>query len=283
VVGDLVQDITALLRAPIAPSAQVTARLIRSRGGSAANIAAHLQSQGVSSRFYGRVGADQLGDTLCRLLAERGVSVRARRFGSTGTVICLVEPDGQRSFVADTSTEEDRNLSDLPTPELVELDLLHLSGYWLLSGIDLYRLASPLNALHPRPCLTVDLGDVSCITARGSLLLSTIELLKPAVVFANQIEAAEAGILDSLPVGTTYVVTAGGNASMVATPEGRTFIPVPPLESVRNTTGAGDAFIAGFLAAATRANPLEEAVKAGHSSARDVLSHGAVPDIDVPH
>src|SRR5680860_574840 len=142
VVGDLVQDVAVLLAGPIVANGQVDALISRHRGGSAANISSGLSSAGVRSRFYGRVGVDDLGRDLCEALAAEGVDVRARRSGSSCTVVCLVDPNGERSFVADTAAEgTGRSSADLPPADLGDLDAVHLSGYWLLSGVDLDGLA----------------------------------------------------------------------------------------------------------------------------------------------
>ena len=74
----------------------------RTRGGSAANVAAFARrGTAVPARFIGCVGADPAGDMLCAELAGRGVDVRVQRRGRTGTIVVLVDGDGERTMYPD--------------------------------------------------------------------------------------------------------------------------------------------------------------------------------------
>jgi len=107
------------------------------------------------------------------------------------------------------------------------------------------------------------------------------------VLFANEDEAmllAAAGDLDGAlaklsPLVSTLVVTRGAAGALAIERGNRVEIPAAPVEKVVDTTGAGDLFAAGFLAARCRARPLDRCLQAGAQAAAEVISHfGARPE-----
>jgi hypothetical protein len=112
--------------------------------------------------------------------------------------------------------------------------------------------------------------------------LDLVGAVRPAVFFAN---AHEAGLLDvTRPqfAATTTVVKDGARSATVTEPGGvPRAVPVPPAPPARDSTGAGDAFAAGFLAAAIGGAGPVDAARAGHALARSVLfSPGASVSAD---
>lgn len=272
VVGDLIQDIAVLLNEPIVNGGQVHARISLHRGGSAANVCSGLAAAGLRSRFYGRIGEDDVGQTLAAGLASEGVDVRARIAGSSCTVLCLVEPGGERSFVADAEHTVRRETIDVPVAELARADLLHVSGYWLFSGMELDWLHTVLGAQSHRRCLTVDLANVSRIDSYGPRnVRNLLSQLRPDVVFANHDEAESTDLLDDPPPTGLLVVTSGKEPTKALYQGEAVEVAVPAVENVVDTTGAGDAFVAGFLSAAVRGATVEGAVAVGHNEARQVI------------
>ena len=272
VVGDLNEDIAVLLNGPVVDGGQVQARISRHRGGSAANVCAGLAAAGVKNRFYGRVGDDDVGRILAARLSAEGVDVRVRHCGSSSSLLCLVQPGGERSFVADAAHPPQRHSEDVPARELGEVDLLHVSGYWLLSGIDLDWLGTRRLTSSDRRCLTVDLASVSRVRSYGpGKVRNLLSALRPDIVFANHLEAGTIGLLESPPTDGLLVVTCGAVPTRVVCNGEAVEIPVPPVQKVVDTTGAGDAFVAGFLAAAVGGAEIAAAVAVGHESARRVI------------
>ena len=100
-IGDLIEDVVVWQGEATHHASDTSSRIERTRGGSAANVAYFAAASGLSARFIGQVGADRLGDQLIESMCEAGVDVIARRGGRTGSVVVLVQPDGERTMFPD--------------------------------------------------------------------------------------------------------------------------------------------------------------------------------------
>lgn len=265
VVGDLLEDVVVWLDRPLQRGTDTPARVFRSRGGSAANVAV-AAARCVPTRFVGCVGDDALGERLVAELVEAGVEVRAQRRGRTGTVVVLVDADGERTFLPDRGAAAD--LGPVDPADLDDVALLHVPAYGLQGG----RTAGSVRALLREAARR---GIRTTVDASSSAVLGQIpdlrEVLQHAhLVFANDAEHSE---LPPLHLGCTVVRKRGADATEVELADGshRTF-PVEPVAGVRDTTGAGDAFAAGWLTAMLEGLPLEEQVARAHALARRVLA-----------
>ncbi|MCW2578190.1 MAG: scrK, partial [Modestobacter sp.] len=134
VVGDVCTDVVALLAGEPAPGSDRTAAVTTRGGGAGANVAAHLAALGTPVVLAGCVGDDLPGQALCRDLADGGVALAVRTVPgmSTGTIISLVEPGGERSMLADRGANRALRPGDVPVPPAG--GHLHLSGYTLLDA-----------------------------------------------------------------------------------------------------------------------------------------------------
>jgi len=98
--GDLVEDIVVGLSEPLAIGTDAAGDIVRTRGGSAANVASAAAQLGrVPARYLGCVGPDATGDGLVAGLERDGVDVRVQRRGCTGAIVIIVEPGGERTMV----------------------------------------------------------------------------------------------------------------------------------------------------------------------------------------
>ncbi|MCU1501177.1 MAG: hypothetical protein JWM12_531 [Ilumatobacteraceae bacterium] len=272
VVGDLLEDIVAWIDGPPVVGTDNAATITRSRGGSAANVAAAVANAGGRARFVGRVGDDPTGYVLTDQLDQLGVQVRVQRHGVTGSVVVIVDPSAQRTMFPFRSAAGE--LGPVDPRWLADTELLHVPSYGLLtssawSAID--DAAATVRAAGG--IVTVDLSATSVVHALGvTPLLAMLERLSPAVVFANVDEAAAlAPVSERRPPWTTVVKNGGGPATIVR-PDGTTSeVPAEHVDDVRDTTGAGDAFAGAALAAMQRGETLELACAAGHRAAAGVL------------
>ncbi|WP_255368862.1 carbohydrate kinase family protein [Agromyces sp. CF514] len=275
VAGDLVEDIVVWASEPVHHATDTAARVHRARGGSAANVAA-LAAALVPTRFVGRVGADAAGDALEAALVASGVDVRVQRAGRTGTVVLLVDVDGERTMYPDRGASAE--LADVDPAWLDGVAWLHLPAYGFerepMRG-ELARLAALAHA--GGGAVSVDASSTGLLEGLGvGFALELIGGIRPDVLFANEGEAELLGLTGGGPaaasVAPTVVVKHGALPTDVIV-GGRLAarIDVEPVTGIRDLTGAGDAFAAGFLAAMLRGADAAAAALAGHRAAASVL------------
>ncbi|MFD3695932.1 carbohydrate kinase family protein [Streptomyces sp. NPDC058646] len=276
VVGDVVTDVVAVYAEPLSPATDTAARIRTLPGGAGANAACWAVRTGAQEvRLLARVGAGSAGWHERALLAA---GVRPRLVideeEPTGTVVALVGKDAERTFLTDSGASLRLTPADWVPSLLDGAAHLHLSGYLFFadSSRDLALVA--LRAARARGVpVSVDPASAGFLLALGPRRFLD-SVAGACVLLPNEDEArllaglpqtagaarAAAELSRRVPL---VVVTRGAGGALVAE-EGRVTAEVAaePAEAL-DSTGAGDAFTGGFLAARLAGAAPAEAARAG--------------------
>ncbi|SOD71724.1 sugar/nucleoside kinase (ribokinase family) [Jatrophihabitans sp. GAS493] len=270
-VGDLVEDIVVWRTRDVHPGTDNEAAIFRSRGGSAANVA-FFAADLVPSRFIGCVGEDAAATMLVAELTDRGVDVRVQRRGRTGTIVVLVDADGERTMYPDRAAAG--QLQEVSDMWLVSAGCLHVPAYCFATEPTAGSVRRLIDSARRRGVpVSIDASSTGMITDYGvERFRQLLDSVQPQLLFANADEAALLDLANDRFSGTLTVVKDGPRPTAVRPVFGdELLVPVPPLAGVRDSTGAGDAFAAGFLSAWLGHSDLAECARFGHALARSVL------------
>ncbi|MET9071280.1 PfkB family carbohydrate kinase [Streptomyces sp. NPDC004232] len=292
VVGDVITDVVARHRGPLAAGTDTVASIRTLPGGAGANVACWAAHAGCADvRLLGRVGADTAAWHERELLAA-GVQPRlvVDPEAASGTVICLVDTGAaaERTFLTDSGASLRLEPDDWSDALLDGVARLHLSGYLLFTEPSRALARTALAAARAREVpVSLDPASAGFLTRLG---------VDRFLAFAEELDVLlpsrdEACLLTGLPdpadaaaklsrLVPLVVAKAGADGALVArSGAAPTRIPASPAVP-RDTTGAGDAFTGAFLAALLAgADPQEAAAQGCRAGARAVGRVGARPPI----
>ena len=289
--GDLMLDVVLAPARPLEQGSDVPGRVSLVQGGSAANTARWLARLGARSSLICAVGRDAAGRALVDAVREDGVVPRVTRVAGarTGRIGVIVASDGERSFVADRGAADVLAPGDLRASWFAGADALHLPAYSLLGEpLGLAGQRAVIMAREVGAVISVDLASIVPLLANGRRAARTlIDSIAPDVVFATAAEAeallgrnAIEGLLDVAP--HAVIKRGAKGATVVARVDGERLRFEVATQHViaTDSTGAGDAFDAGFLvgwfaareAGRSTAASLQRAALAGHRAAARQLT-----------
>jgi sugar/nucleoside kinase (ribokinase family) len=258
VLGDLMLDVVLTADRPLESGTDVPGGVALRQGGSAANTARWIGRLGARTTLITAVGRDAAGRALIEVVRSDKVLVRAVRVtgARTGRIGVLVNPGGERSFVADRSAADRLTPADLLPEWFAGVDLLHLPAYSLFHeplgsatrrAVQLTREANGL--------VSLDLASVGPLLEGGRrAALAHVRDVAPDLLLATVAEADALlarhggdGLLELAPIA---IVKRGSKGATVLAREGddalRFEVATERLIAA-DTTGAGDAFDAGFI------------------------------------
>ena len=263
-------------------------------GGSAANTMAGVAAMGGRAGFVGQVAGDQLGRIFMHDIRALGVHFDTPPLESklpTGRCLILVTPDAQRTMSTCPGASHELAPETIDMSLIASAAILYLEGY--LFGPELPRRAMmrAVDIAHSagnKVAFTV--SDSVVLDGRRDGLSGMINGGGIDLLFANEDEAmmltgtadldgAIAALTGKVP---TLVVTRGAAGALAIDHGVRTDVPAVQVHKVVDTTGAGDLFAAGFLAARCKGHGIDRQLLTGGIAAAEVIGHfGARPIADL--
>lgn len=239
VIGDVIEDVIVMPESEIRPNTDTNAKIHKSMGGQAANVASWLTYLGVQTRFVGCVGLTDVRK-LDAELSQHGIETALQSSAkSTGSLVVLVQGE-DRSMLTDRGANLDLNLNSIDPNGF---SIVYLSGYSLL-GRDIAELESfAMRVRASGALLAIDPGSYGFIQDHG------VERFREQMLLADMVfpNLEEEQLLKLSGRARLTVVTSGSNGASASWSGGESLEIAGEVVELTDPTGAGDAFCAGFL------------------------------------
>lgn len=254
--------------------------VVEAPGGSAANTVAGLSRLGARTGFIGTVGKDKEGDFILKDMKKEKVDTTGIKiqWGQTGTVIGFVDRRGARTLYAYPGVNDDLHINKKQAKLAASAKYVHLSSF-----VD----EGPLLATKK---LLKELKGTKVSFAPGMLYAKKFSKIKPiikrsSVLFLNKEEtelmtglAHQKGAKELFEMGAeTVAVTLGKKGCFVLDESGAKAVKGYRSKAI-DTTGAGDAFAAGFLYGALRGTDTKLCAKVGNWTASKCIAKPGARD-----
>ncbi len=263
-------------------------------GGSAANSVVGARLLGARTAFVGRVAADGLGTCFTDDIRAAGVhfaTAPATTGNPTGRCLIVVTPDGERTMNTYLGACQELDANDLDAELVAASGILYLEGYlWDPAAPRAAMQAAIKVAREAGNKVAFTLSDVFCVNGhRGDfrdLLASHVDIMfgnENEVKSLYQTDDIDAAMAELASHACITVVTRSEKGAVVIGGGHRYEVGGEHVAQVVDTTGAGDLFAGGFMAALVEGRSLPDCARIGCISAAEVISHvGARPVADLP-
>lgn len=257
---------------------------IEASGGSAANTIAALASLGGTGAFIGKVRDDQLGGIFRHDITSLGIGFAtpaANEGPATGRCLIFVTPDAERTMQTYLGAAGHVGTEDVDEATIAAARVTYLEGYlWdQPRAKQAFILAAELAHTHGRK-VALSLSDPFCVDRHRDefqrLIADHVDL-----VFANEDEIVslfrehsfDGALQRCRGNGKLMVLTRSEKGSVVVNGDEVHLVDAERVAQVVDSTGAGDAFAAGFLYGYTRGLRMETCARIGAIAAAEVISH----------
>jgi len=266
---------------------------IECSGGSAANTIAVLASLGGKCAFIGKVKDDTLGRVFRHDITSLGIDFSTPAdFDGASTARCMIHvtPDAQRTMQTFLGACVNLSPGDIVEEDIADAQVTYMEGYlWDPPMAKEAFLKAARAAANAGRLVSLSLSDPFCVDRHRSDFLDLVEG-HVDVLFANEEEIISLYQADSFDDALQQVrthcriaaLTRSEKGSVVVSGDEVHVVDAHPVSRVVDTTGAGDAYAAGFLYGLTRDEPLERCARIGGICAGETIGHiGARPDISM--
>ena len=262
-------------------------------GGSAANTIAGLASLGGAGAFIDKVHDDRLGAVFRHDITALGVAFHTPPTKSgppTATSLILVTPDAQRTMQTFLGACVELGPDDIDEDLIAAARITYLEGYlWDPPEAKKAFIKASEVAHKAGRKVSLSLSDPFCVERHRADFLDLAEH-HVDILFANEEEITSLYQVDTFDECLQAVrghceiaaLTRGEKGSVIVSNDEIHIIDARPVDKVVDTTGAGDAFAAGFLFGVTAGRDLATSADLGGIAAAEVISHmGARPDVSL--
>ncbi len=246
-----------------------------SLGGCAYNVADIISRCGVPFRFITPVGTGFYGDFVEKGLKERGFRADIRITDENGCCYCLVEPDGERSFIPYHGGEYAFRKEWMKDVDPADYGYVYVGGIEINepTGEDIVSWLEEVSSTGAGPQIffapSPHIGEIKPGLVTRLLSLHPILHMNAdeSIVMSGKEDVSEAALSLRDMTGNAVIITLGADGALCLEKEGRPYIvPVRKCEVV-DTTGAGDAHAGAFLAALAKSLSMRGAVAFANETA----------------
>jgi sugar/nucleoside kinase (ribokinase family) len=279
-IGDLMLDIVAQI--PTTPHdlhlGNDTRTVISTHGGGAGgNVASWLAVLGNDVTMVGRIGNDAAGSAITAEFDALGISYGniVKEDLHTGVVICLVDPSGERTMLADNGANAGLAVSDLPA--LDGVDAIYLTGYAPLAPLSREGVLEMVRAINSQGIPIIfdpaTVGGMQGVPVKEILswcaLMDTVIMNEEEAIYLSELSDCEAALNFFVEITPRAIIKRGSSGAIGLERGGQIISVAAHTSAVVDTTGAGDAFAAGFIDAITGRRDFSHAIErasavAGH-------------------
>jgi sugar/nucleoside kinase (ribokinase family) len=290
-IGDVMLDVItkiSVMPAQIHYGSDTPSKISTHGGGAAGNVASWLTRTSAQSTIVGHVGDDAAGAALMSEFDTLGVRHNNLMLdqGSSGVVVVLVDPTGERTMFPDNGANSGLHIGDLPPLE--DFDVVYLSGYSPLDPLSrpgvlemIEEIKSAGLPLYFDPASVGAMMEVPLTLVKSWIAMMDVILLneEEAIYLTGETNAEKA--LEILLEECETVVIKRGSLGAIGKSRGSILVTTQALPTeVIDTTGAGDSFAAGFIAEFAQSKNMQLSLEAGAAvAARCVAIVGARPRV----
>lgn len=262
-------------------------------GGSCGNTMAGLAALGGAGAYIGKVRDDAFGQVFRHDLSALGVAFETAPAGDaapTGKCLVLVSPDAQRTMVTYLGAATELTPADIDADAIQAAKVLYLEGYLFDRDEAKAAFAKAAEIAHAADReVSLTLSDGFCVDRHRAAFRHLVEG-HVDILFANEDEIKSLYEVDTFEEALDRVrghckiacLTRSEKGSVVVTADATNEVPAEAVDTVLDTTGAGDQYAAGFLYGYTQGMDLARAGRIGGIAAAEVIGHyGARPEVDL--